>query len=121
MENQITSSDYQAYKGLIIRYELQVNDDGQHIHVVGEKAEEIFKGKTNVYKGKARTSFKGIARIFNDNKTPHLKITSDEGSLTKGNLKSEFILQIVSGQLLKGTFSSEAAGTKGLTTLRKTD
>jgi hypothetical protein len=120
IESELTNSTYKAFKGLSLFYSIGLVQTGDDILVNGEKdSERKDDGVRIIYEGHARTRFHGEGIIKSQNGLQTLKLKIKEGSTTRGEISSQCNLEVINENLMKGTFSTQAASAIGNCTWRR--
>ena len=110
LATQVESSNYARYRGLLLGYELQLNQDGDRITGVGRKIAENGSG---IY-SRGQTPIAISGAVDGD----RLMLTFVEGG-AKRTSRGAFVLQQAQDGTLRGRFTSNAAGSSGTAEARR--
>lgn len=115
IKNIISETSFKPFRGLIVHYLVQVEQDANTITLTGEKDGEIYKAEESKYTGSARTRIEGAGKlVINQNGGFDLSVEYQEESTSKGeDLDGLFELTIVATDKLRGEVRCEAATSRG--------
>lgn len=110
LATQVESSSYARYEGLLLGYELELEQDGDRVTGVGRKV--IENGRGIYSRGQTSIAISGI--VDGD----RLMLTFIEGGAQRSS-RGAFVLQQEQDGTLRGRFTTNAAGSSGSAEARR--
>ena len=119
MQTTTEETTYNPFKGIVIRYKLFLTHDthkDRSIIVNGNKISEIFHGTEHEYTGVAKTPINLTGSLIQDESGQMIiKLNGQENGLLRKSIATSFELKLLNSSQMIGTFSSNAANSKGTT------
>ena len=116
MQTITEKTSHDPFKGLAIRYELFLTQDEKGITANGNKISEVFRGNVHEHSGKAKTPIRLTGSLSTDEfGQTSIKLSGEEDGLQRQAIAISFQLRMLNSSRISGTWSSNAANSKGTT------
>lgn len=116
MQTTTKKTSHNQFKDLSIRYELFLTQDEKGITANGNKISEVFRGNVHEHSGKAKTPIRLTGSLSTDEfGQTSIKLSGEEDGLQRQAIAISFQLRMLNSSRISGTWSSNAANSKGTT------